>query len=311
MELRNDTSVKIFVLLGFSHLPQYRLTLISLFISLYIFTFLGNILIILLIIKDRQLHNPMYFLLANFSVIDLLSSSVSVPKMIADLFSREGFITFSTCVTQMFFFIAMTITECFFLSVMAFDRYVAICIPLHYKKIMSNKMCITLTCGAWLVGCFQSVIHTVLTNKLVFCGPNQINHFFCDIISLSHLACSPAFLNLAMVCVSTFFDGICNFSVIISSYIGIVSTIVKIKSNDGKVKAFCTCASHLLVVVLYYGTLVIAYFRPLSSYSDSKDRTIAVIYTTVTPALNPIIYSLRNNDVKKALKKIIFKGSTS
>ncbi|OCT64687.1 olfactory receptor 1019 [Xenopus laevis] len=304
MESRNVTSVEFYILLGFSHVPYYRLPLISIFTLLYIFTLIGNSLIILLIIGDYQLHTPMYFLLANFSVLDLVSPSISVPKMIDDLISMEGIISFNGCITQMTFFIAITITECYFLSVMAFDRYVAICLPLHYKNIMSFKICFILIWLAWLLGCFHSIIHTILTISLDFCGPNHINHFYCDILSLLQLACSPINLNVTLVCVSAFFNGICNCIIILSSYLGIVSAVLKINSKDGRMKAFCTCASHLLVVSLYYGTLIIAYFRPINSYTYSKDRTISVIYTTVTPMLNPIIYSLRNKSVKNAFQKL-------
>ncbi|KAE8578378.1 hypothetical protein XENTR_v10023497 [Xenopus tropicalis] len=216
----------------------------------------------------------MYFLLANFSVLDLLSPSVSVPKMISDLISTEGIISFHGCITQMTFFIAITITECYFLSVMAFDRYVAICFPLHYKTIMSFKICFRLTCLAWLLGCCHSIIHTILTINLDFCGPNHVNHFYCDILSLLQLACSPTNLNIALVCVSAFFNGICNCTIIFSSYVGIVHAILKINSRDGRRKAFST---HI---------------------------TVSVIYTTLTPMLNPIIYTLRNNDVKKAFVKL-------
>ncbi|XP_075421226.1 olfactory receptor 5V1-like [Ascaphus truei] len=311
MERDNVTSVQTFILLGFSHLPHLRLFLVSVFSLLYIFTLLGNGLIIILIKTDHRLHTPMYFFLANLSLMDLLYPSVTVPKMIWDLVFREGVISFHGCIAQLFFFITFASNECLFLSVMAFDRYLAICKPLHYGTIMSHRMCLKLTGGAWVTGFLYSVIHTVLTNSMLFCGPNLINHFFCDIPPLFQLACSDITFNMMCVFVSVFVMGVCNFSITLSSYTGIVTIILRIKSREGRMKAVSTCASHLMVVSMYYGTLLITYFRPMSSYSQSRDRTAAVIYTTVTPVLNPVIYSLRNKDVKRALKKILWKGAIS
>ncbi|OCT64695.1 olfactory receptor 5V1 [Xenopus laevis] len=303
----NITGVERFILLGFSHLPQLRFSLICVFIFLYTCTLLGNSLIILLIIKDHRLHTPMYFFLANLSVLDLLSPSVTVPKMIKDLVCGRGNISFHGCFIQIFFLITFAGSECPLLSVMAFDRYVAICNPLHYRIIMSNKMCSWLTGGIWILGSFYSLLHTLLTKNIHFCGPFLINHVFCDVLPLFQLACSDITLNLALLYLSAFFNGMCNFSIILSSYSSIVTAIARIKSKEGRMKAFSTCSSHLMVVSVFYGTVMATYFSPVSSYSESRDRAAAVIYTSVTPALNPIIYSFRNNNVKKALKKLFRK----
>ncbi|KAM4698760.1 olfactory receptor 5V1-like [Rhinophrynus dorsalis] len=308
MEKNNVTSVKSFIFLGFSHLPHLRLFLISIFSLFYIFTLLGNILIILLTVNDHQLHTPMYFFLANFSLLDILFSSVTVPKMIWDLVFMDGVISLLGCLAQMYFYITFGATECCILSAMAFDRYVAICIPLHYRRIINNKMCSRLIGGTWVTGCVYSLTHTILTNKIYFCGPNHINHFFCDVLPLVQLACSDISLNVSVLFVSAFFNALCNFSITLCSYAGILTTILKIKSSEGRMKAFSTCVSHLMVVSMYYGTVMATYLRPRTSYSLSRDRTASVIYTIITPGLNPIIYSLRNKNVKKALKKVLLKG---
>eukprot|EP00079_Xenopus_tropicalis_P012341 XP_002939209.2 PREDICTED: olfactory receptor 5V1-like [Xenopus tropicalis] len=303
----NITVAEEFILLGFSHLPHLRFILLCMFLFLYACTLLGNSLITLLIIKDPRLHTPMYFFLANLSILDLLSPSVTVPKMIQDLVSGKGVISIHGCFVQIFFLITFAGSECPLLSVMAFDRYVAICKPLHYRIIMSNKMCSWLTGGVWILGSFYSLLHTLLTKNIQFCGPFSINHVFCDVLPLFQLACSNITLNLALLYQSAFFNGMCNFYIILSSYSSIITAIARITSKDGRRKTFSTCASHLMVVSVFYGTVMATYFSPISSYLESRDRTAAVIYTSVTPALNPIIYSFRNNDVKKALKKLFGK----
>ncbi|KAM4698762.1 olfactory receptor 5V1-like [Rhinophrynus dorsalis] len=305
MDQGNVTSVKSFIFLGFSHLPHLRLFFISIFSLFYIFTLLGNILIILLTLNVHQLHTPMYFFLANFSLVDILFSSVTEPKMIWDLVFMDGVISLLGCLAQMYFFINFGATECFILSVMAFDRYVAICNPFHYMTIMNKKMCYRLVGGTWFIGSINSLIHTILTNNIDFCGPNHINHFFCDLLPLFQLACSDISLNIAVIFVSLFCMAVCNCCITLTSYAAILCTIFRIKSTEGRRKAFSTCASHLMVVSMFYGTVIITYSFPNNKNSMYKDRTAAIIYTTVTPALNPIIYTLRNTDVKKALKKLL------
>ncbi|KAG8433519.1 hypothetical protein GDO86_017708 [Hymenochirus boettgeri] len=299
----NDTFVENFILLGFSHVPHLRLFLFCIFSFLYISTLLGNSLIIQLIINDHRLHTPMYFFLANLSVLDILSPSVTVPKMICDLYTEEGGISFHFCIIQLFFLITFAGSECPLLSVMAFDRYVAICNPLHYTNIMSYNLCSRLLGGAWLVGLFYSLLHTVLTTNISFCGSNQINHIFCDVLPLFQIASSDITLNLSLLYVSAFFNGVCNFSVILSSYGSIASTIKRLKSKKERIKAFSTCSSHIVVVSVFYLTVISTYFGPVGSSQEPRDRTGAVLYTVLTPVMNPIIYSFRNNDVKNGLKK--------
>ncbi|OCT64692.1 hypothetical protein XELAEV_18045789mg [Xenopus laevis] len=252
----NGTNAEIFILLGFNHLLQIRPILISVFSILYIFTLLGYSLIILLILKDKHLHTPMYFFLANLSILDMLSPSATVPKMILNLASGEGKISFQKCITQRFFIITFVATESPLLSVMAFDRYVAICNRLYYCNIINFKLCSRLISGAWILGSLYSLLHTFLTNSIDFCGSNVINHFSCDLLPLIQLAYSKYCL---------------------------------IKSREGRKKAFLTCASQLMVVSMYYCTIIISYLYSINSSSESKSKTAAVIYTTVTPLLNPII----------------------
>ncbi|OCT64691.1 hypothetical protein XELAEV_18045788mg [Xenopus laevis] len=276
MEESNVTQVELFVLLGFSQIPHLRFILICIFLLLYTCTLLENGLIVLLIIQNQRLHNPMYFFLANLSSIYRLLSSAIVPKMKRDIVSGEGTLSFHSCIIQLFFFALLAGAECLFLSLMAFDWYVAICKPLHYINLISPKNCSKLISGVWVLSFIYSLMHTMLTLKIFFCGPNKINHFFWDFLPLFQVACSDITLNLTIV--------------------------YRIKSQNGRMKAFSTCASHLMVIFLYYGTLISTYFLPLRSFLESKDRTASLIYTMVIPVLNPLIYSLRNNDVKKALK---------
>ncbi|OCT64690.1 olfactory receptor 154-like [Xenopus laevis] len=304
----NGTSVEEFILLGFSHFPHLRLLLICVFSCLYICTLLWNSLIILLIIKDSQLHTPMYFFLANLSFLDIISPSITMPKMITDLVSKKGVLPYSACIAQLYLTLTSFATESNVLSAMAFDRYVAICKPLQYTKIMSHKMCCKLACGSWLLASVVCLMLSLLTNSLDFCCPNQINHFFCDLLPLLYLACSDITLTLILVYASDIIIGICNCVVIFSSYISIAIAIKKIKSHEGRKKAFLTCISHIVVVSMYYGTTIVIYLHEIKSYAESKNRAAALIYTTVTPLLNPLIYSLRNNDVKNALKKFFFKS---
>ncbi|KAG8433516.1 hypothetical protein GDO86_017706 [Hymenochirus boettgeri] len=303
MEKKNVTVVENFILLGFSNVPHLRFPLIYMFLFLYICSLLGNSLIIQLIINDPHLHTPMYFFLANLSVFDILSPSVTVPKIIWDLYTGEGVISLHCCITQQFFLILFLGTESCLLSVMAFDRYIAICNPLHYTNIMSYKVCSRLVGGTWLVGLLYSLLHTPLTGSLNFCGPNQINHIYCDILPLFHLACSDITLNLSLLYASAFLNGMGNFVVILSSYSSIISAILRIKSKEGRIKACSTCSSHVIVVSVFYVSIFTSSAHPISSSSGSKDMIGSIIYTAVIPVLNPIIYSLRNNDVKKGLKK--------
>ncbi|XP_069486175.1 olfactory receptor 5V1-like [Ambystoma mexicanum] len=305
MEADNQTLGSGFILMGFPPLPCLQATLFSVFSLFYSATLVGNVLIILIIRSDSRLHTPMYFFLCNFSLLDILNPSVTIPRMLSDLLSETKSISHTACITQIFFYIFFASVECSLLSVMAFDRYAAVCQPLHYHAIMNWGVCTQLAAATWVSGCLYSMMHTVATSRLTFCGSKTINHFFCDVPPLLLLACSDTTVNMVIIYICVVILGVGNAMVTLSSYIHIISTILKIQSKDGRMKTFSTCGSHLAVVSLYYGSLIGMYFRPMSSYAMSKAWMASVIYTSCTPMLNPLIYSLRNNEVKGALRRML------
>ncbi|NXL04885.1 O1020 protein, partial [Mesembrinibis cayennensis] len=252
-----------------------------------------------------QLQTPMYLFLSNLSVLDLCYSSVVTPKMLLNLSSERKTISLAGCFIQLYFYAAFATVECYLLAVMAYDRYVAICNPLCYPVIMSHKVCVSLLTGSYAVGFFNSVVLTGFALRVSFCGPNVIDHFFCDGPPLTTLACSDTHLNQVLVLVLGGFNGVTTISVVLTSYGCILFTILRMGSAPGKRKAFGTCASHLVVVTIFYGTLLFMYLRPSSSYSLGRDKIVSVFYVVVTPMLNPFIYSLRNQEVKSALKRAV------
>ncbi|ELV11161.1 Olfactory receptor 1A1 [Tupaia chinensis] len=308
MRKENQSSALEFILLGFSSQKKEDFFFI-LFLFIYPITLSGNLLIILAIRSDNRLHNPMYFFLANLSFVDIVFSSVTIPKMLTSHLLGSKVISFGGCLTQMYFMIAMANTDSYILAVMAYDRAVAISHPLHYMMIMSLRSCVLLVGGSWVVGHANSLLHTLLTASLSFCGNKEVANFYCDITSLLKLSCSDIHFNVKMM-----YLGVAVFSVpllcIIISYIHVFSTVFRVPSTKGVLKAFSTCGSHLTVVLLYYGTVMGMYFRPLTSYS-LKDAVITVMYMAVTPMLNPFIYSLRNRDMKAALHKLFSKRISS
>ncbi|XP_029471217.1 olfactory receptor 1-like [Rhinatrema bivittatum] len=304
MEKRNETTVTQFVLLGFSDHVEHQLFLFILFLVIYTGTIVGNIIIITLIKCSSHLHNPMYFFLINLSVLDIGFISVTIPKLLISILSQINTISFYGCITQLFFFITFAGVECFILTVMAYDRYVAICNPLRYAAVMSRSLCLQLVVICWVSALSHSVLHSILTTRLSFCGPNIIHHFFCDMTALLKLACSDITTNEIVIFAEGPFSVMVPFLLVTVSYIHIISSILKIHSKDGRKKAFSTCSSHLTVVALFYGTAIFTYFRPSSEYSD-YDRVVSLFYTIVAPMLNPFIYSLRNNELKKSLKNLI------
>ncbi|XP_059005662.1 olfactory receptor 1A1-like [Mustela lutreola] len=301
----NESFTLGFILLGVSGQQQQEDFFFILFLFIYPITLIGNLLIILAIQSDIRLHNPMYFFLANLSFVDILFSSVTIPKMLANHVLGSKAISFRGCLTQMCFMIGMANTDSYILAVMAYDRAVAISRPLHYTTIMSPWTCVFLVVGSWVVGNTNALSHTLLTARLSFCGSKEVTNFYCDITSLLKLSCSDTYFNVKMM-----YLGVGVFSVpllcIIISYVQVFSTVLRVPSTKGVLKAFSTCGSHLTVVSLYYGTVMGMYFRPLSSYS-LKDAVITVMYIAVTPMLNPFIYSLRNRDMKAALGKLFSK----
>ncbi|ELK16542.1 Olfactory receptor 10AG1 [Pteropus alecto] len=277
------------------------------FIIVYIIILMGNSLIIVLTRLDPALQKPMYFFLANFSSLEICYVSVTLPRILMDLWTQDRSISMLDCATQMCFFLILGATECLLLAVMAYDRYVAICNPLHYPLVMNQNMCIRLAIGAWISGIPIQVTQTCEIFSLHFCKSNQINHFFCDIPAILKLGCGNTSIPEILVCfVAVSFIAI-PFTLILASYCKIVSTILQLPTATGRVKAFSTCSSHLLVVVLFYGTSTISYLRPKSNQTAGMDKLLSLFYTIVTPMFNPMIYSLRNKDVITALRKLLLK----
>ncbi|EAW90520.1 olfactory receptor 1A1 [Homo sapiens] len=309
MRENNQSSTLEFILLGVTGQQEQEDFFYILFLFIYPITLIGNLLIVLAICSDVRLHNPMYFLLANLSLVDIFFSSVTIPKMLANHLLGSKSISFGGCLTQMYFMIALGNTDSYILAAMAYDRAVAISRPLHYTTIMSPRSCIWLIAGSWVIGNANALPHTLLTASLSFCGNQEVANFYCDITPLLKLSCSDIHFHVKMM-----YLGVGIFSVpllcIIVSYIRVFSTVFQVPSTKGVLKAFSTCGSHLTVVSLYYGTVMGTYFRPLTNYS-LKDAVITVMYTAVTPMLNPFIYSLRNRDMKAALRKLFNKRISS
>ncbi|XP_008114678.2 olfactory receptor 5AP2 [Anolis carolinensis] len=304
-EMVNETTVTEFILLGLSSQPAVQFSLFGLFLVIYFVTLIGNIFILLVISLDKRLHNPMYFFLFNLSVVDIGYTTSTVPKMLLNYLSQEKTISLAGCFTQMYFFISFGGIECLLLGVMAYDRYAAICHPLHYNVLMRPKVCASLAATAWILGLSNSGVHSGLMSHLSFCRDNVIQHFFCDIPPLFQLSCSDTQVNQIVTFVVGGSVIMGPFLVILVSYVYIVVAILMIRTKEGRLKAFSTCASHLTVVNIYYGTIIFTYIRPNSSYSQEQDRILPVFYGILTPMLNPIIYSLRNKDVQKVFKKVM------
>ncbi|KAM7140691.1 olfactory receptor 7D4-like [Molossus nigricans] len=303
MEPGNQTSVSEFLLLGFSEDSEHQPILFGLFLSIFAVTVLGNLLIILAVSSDSHLHTPMYFFLSNLSFVDICFTSTTVPKMLVNIQTQSKAITYAGCVTQVYFFMVFGGMDTFLLTVMAYDRFVAICHPLYYAVIMNPRLCGLLVLMSWFISLTYSLIQSLLMLRLSFCTSWVISHFYCEIAQALMLACSDTLINHILLYVVTGLLGIIPFSGIVFSYIRIASSILRIPSADGKYKAFSTCGSHLSVVSLFYGTGLGVY---LGSDAPSWRGMIAsVMYTVVTPMLNPFIYSLRNRDIKRALQNFL------
>ncbi|XP_069502814.1 olfactory receptor 1f45-like [Ambystoma mexicanum] len=308
MEGKNWTLVTEFVLLGFSDHPEYESLLFALFLMIYTVTVLGNLVIMLVILADAQLHIPMYFFLGNLAFVDICLTSVTLPELLVNLLSETKIISLYACMTQLYCFIALGNMENFLLAVMSIDRYVAICHPLRYTVVMSRRVCLQMVASSWILVSLHSLLHTVLTARLPFCGPSLIRHFFCEMTPLFELSCSDTSTNELVIFTEGSLSLALPFLLILFSYLLILSTVLRIRSLEGKRRALSTCASHLTAVILFYGTLFSIYFRPSSSHSLDKDRVVSLMYTVITPTLNPFIYSLRNKDLKEALRKIIHRN---
>nr|XP_003474424.1 olfactory receptor 12-like [Cavia porcellus] len=293
-----------FVLEGFKGGVETQALLFAVFLALYVMTIVGNLTMIVVITLDARLHSPMYFFLKNLSFLDLCYSSVFAPRALTNFFSSSKVISFAGCATQLFFFSFLGTTEAFLLAVMAYDRFMAICSPLRYPVTMSSMMCARLVLGSYCGGCLNSIVQTSLTFQLPFCSSNHVNHFFCDVSPLLHLACADTALNeLVMfgLCGSIAVGAIVT---VLVSYGYITVTVLMMHSGSRAQKVFSTCGSHLTAVCLFYGTLIVIYAQPGDVESTEQGKVVSIFYTEVIPMLNPLIYSLRNKDVKDALWRL-------
>ncbi|XP_060463744.2 olfactory receptor 8G2-like [Panthera onca] len=300
----NHSTVTEFILAGLTEKPELQLPLLILFLGVYVVTVMGNLAMITLIGLSAHLHTPMYYFLSNLSFIDLCHSTVITPKMLANFVTEKNIISYSACMTQLYFFLLFGIAECHMLAVMAYDRYAAICNPLLYNVVMSSHICFRLTVGVYILGIVGSTIHTGFMMKLLFCQRNVINHYFCDLFPLLEISCSSIFINELLVLVLSAFNILTPAFTILASYIFIIASILRIRSTEGRCKAFRTCSSHISAVAVFFGSAAFMYLQPSSVSSMDQGKVSSVFYTIIVPMLNPLIYSLRNKDVKFALKKI-------
>ncbi|XP_032076959.1 olfactory receptor 5V1-like [Thamnophis elegans] len=296
-----------FLFLGFSSMPRGQPFFFLLFLAIYLITLVANSVILLLIQGDSRLHSPMYYFLSHLSCLDICYSSATLPTILVNLLRQQPTISYNDCMAQIFFLMTFTGTECALLAVMAYDRYAAICKPLHYTQLMSKWVRVPLATASWICGMVDAAIHTALATNLAFCGNNQIHHIFCDVPPLLKIACSDTYVNEMALHTATIFVGICPFLFIIISYVYILSTILKIRSSTGRRKTFSTCAAHLITVIVYFGMANLNYNHPSVGYSLEVrvDPLISILYCIVPPMLNPLIYSLRNKEVKGALQKLL------
>ena len=305
MEPGNETQISEFLLLGLSKKIEFQPLIFGLFLSMYLITVIGNLLIILAISSDPHLHTPMYFFLSNLSFVDVCFTSTTIPKMLKNIQTENKTITYEGCITQIHFFLLFATVEIFLLTVMAYDRFVAICHPLHYTIIMNPRVCGLLALMSWMMSVLNSLLQSLMVLWLSFCTDLEIPHFFCEITQVVQLACSDTFLNDIVLYFATMLLGSVSLTGILYSYSKIASSIRRISSAQGKYKAFSSCASHLSVVSLFYCTALGVYLSSGTTHSSQSSATASVMYTVVTPMLNPFIYSLRNKDIRRALRRII------
>ncbi|NP_001378037.1 olfactory receptor 7D4-like [Equus przewalskii] len=310
MESRNHTEISEFLLLGLSEDPALQPLLFGVFLSMYLVTVLGNLLIILTISSDSQLHTPMYFFLSNLSFVDICFISTTVLKMLVNIQTQNKNISYRGCLTQMYFFMVFGGMDNFLLTVMAYDRFVAICHPLHYTVIMNPRLCGLLILISWVIIFCISLLHILLMVRLTFRIGTEIPHFFCELAQVLKLACSDTFINDISLYVATALLCVFPLTGILFSYSQIVSSLMKMASTEGRYKAFSTCGSHLSVVSLFYGTSMVVYLSSAVTHASQRSSVASVVYTVVTPMLNPFIYSLRNRDVKRALGRLLSQAAS-
>ncbi|KAM4855413.1 olfactory receptor 7A10-like [Urocitellus parryii] len=308
MEPGNDTQYLEFLLLGLAQDPELQLLIFGLFLSMYLVTALGNLLIILATISDSHLHTPMYFFLSNLSFVDICFTSTTIPKMLVNIQTQSKAISYAGCITQIYFSVLFIGLDDFFLTAMAYDRFVAICHPLHYMVIMNHRLCVLLVLGSWIVSVLHALLQSLMVLQLSFYTDLEMPQFFCELNQVVQRACSDTFLNEVVIYIASFLLALGPLIGILYSYFKIVSSIRAISSVQGKYKAFSTCASHLSVVSLFYGTSLGVYLSSAVTQNSHSTATASVMYSVVTPMLNPFIYSLRNKDIKSALRKICDTG---
>ncbi|XP_071979927.1 olfactory receptor 6B1-like [Engystomops pustulosus] len=301
----NQTITTIFIIVGFETIRNMEIFLFSLFLSMYLLTLAAHFLIMTLVLLDGHLHKPMYLLLANFSLVEVLYTTVTVPKILDVLLTRNKEISSSTCLVQFYFFFAFGAAENCFLVVMGYDRYVAICRPLYYTTLMTRRLTTGLACGPWVVGFITAACPALWISTLTFCFPNYIDHFFCDYSPLLKLSCEDTSRGEFTFSVISWSLTLGCFFLILISYAFIISSVLKIPSAEGQNKAFNTCASHLTVVLIFNGTIIFMYIRPNSHVRFTLDKVVSIFYCVVTPVMNPMIYCLRNKEVKEAVKKAL------
>ncbi|XP_077169507.1 olfactory receptor 10A2-like [Paroedura picta] len=307
---RNGTATSLLILVGFGDLQELQLLLFPLFLTVYLITLVGNFLILIVVSVDNKLHTPMYFFLGNLSLLEIWYTANITPKMLVDLLRKEKTISLASCFIQLYIFCALGTVECFLLLLMSYDRYLAICNPLHYAKSMNWNCCFKLTAGTWIWGFLLAAgLNFIVSTSLTLCGPNEVDHFFCDLTPLLKLSCSDTHIAEVAIFVACFAVSLFPFLLTIASYINIISTILKIPSSSGKSKAFSTCSSHLTIVTIFYGTLGITYSISVGTQSVELNKILSLLYTILTPMFNPIVYSLRNKEVKEVLSKLLGKIS--
>ncbi|XP_005408035.1 PREDICTED: olfactory receptor 9G4-like [Chinchilla lanigera] len=305
MGVGNRTILTEFILVGISADPRWQLIIFGIFLMLYLVTMSGNLTLVILIRVDSRLHTPMYFFIGSLSFLDFWYTSVYTPKILANCVSEDKRISLAGCGAQFFFSCLAAYTECYLLAAMAYDRYVAICSPLLYSGAMSTSLCTGLVAGSYIGGFLNAIAHTANTFRLSFCGRNIIDHFLCDVLPLVKMSCTDTRVYVKILSSLVGFTVLSCLLAILISYFNILLAILRIRSASGRRKAFSTCASHLVSVMLFYGSLLFVYSRPSSSYSLERDKMAALFYTIINPLLNPLIYSLRNKDVKEAFRKVM------
>nr|XP_023967243.1 olfactory receptor 10C1-like [Chrysemys picta bellii] len=304
-EMDNGTVVTEFILTGLSNCPAIRFSLFVAFLLIYLITLSGNGLIFIAIGTEAKLHNPIHFFLSNLSLLDICWPTATMPEMLENFLSESNTISFTGCMLQLYFLVALAGMECCLLAAMAYDRYMAICHPLRYTTMMSRGVCLQLSTVSWLIGVLVGVGQTTFMFTLPYCGPNRINHFFCDLPPLLKLACADTYRNeIAVFIIAVTFVTV-PFLLILVSYVRILHAIFSIPSAAGRSKTFSTCSSHLIVVTLFFGSSIVMYLRPKSRYSLNTDKLLSLFYSVVSPMLNPLIYSLRNKEVKEALRRVM------